>query len=91
MNLSVQIGKLTLQNPVTVASGTFGYGVEYAQLLDLNQLGAVVVKGIRLESRARQSHPAHRRGHQRHAQRHRPARARAWTASSRNTGRSSRR
>lgn len=48
MNLSVQIGKLTLQNPVTVASGTFGYGIEYAQLLDLNQLGAVVVKGIRL-------------------------------------------
>jgi dihydroorotate dehydrogenase (NAD+) catalytic subunit len=48
MNLSVQIGKLTLANPVMVASGTFGYGVEYAQLLDLNQLGAVVVKGIRL-------------------------------------------
>jgi dihydroorotate dehydrogenase (NAD+) catalytic subunit len=48
VNLSVQIGNLTLQNPVMVASGTFGYGVEYAQLLDLNQLGAVVVKGIRL-------------------------------------------
>jgi dihydroorotate dehydrogenase (NAD+) catalytic subunit len=48
MNLSIQIGKLKLQNPVTVASGTFGYGVEYAQLLDLNLLGAVVVKGIRL-------------------------------------------
>jgi dihydroorotate dehydrogenase (NAD+) catalytic subunit len=48
VNLSVQIGKLKLQNPVTVASGTFGYGVEYAKLLDLNQLGAVVVKGIRL-------------------------------------------
>lgn len=48
MNLSVQIGTLRLQNPVTVASGTFGYGVEYAQLLDLNQLGAVTVKGIRL-------------------------------------------
>ncbi|MGA2685132.1 MAG: dihydroorotate dehydrogenase [Verrucomicrobiota bacterium] len=48
MNLSVQIGTLTLPNPVMVASGTFGYGVEYAQLLDLNQLGAVVVKGIRL-------------------------------------------
>jgi dihydroorotate dehydrogenase (NAD+) catalytic subunit len=48
MNLSVQIGKLTMQNPVTVASGTFGYGVEYSQLLDLNQLGAVTVKGIRL-------------------------------------------
>jgi len=49
MNLSVQIGKLKLQNPVMVASGTFGYGVEYARLIDLNQLGAVVVKGIRLE------------------------------------------
>ena len=48
VNLSVQIGSLRLQNPVLVASGTFGYGVEYAQLLDLNQLGAVVVKGIRL-------------------------------------------
>ena len=44
MNLSVKIGKLTLQNPVMVASGTFGYGVEYAQLLDLNQLGAVASK-----------------------------------------------
>ncbi|HZT22614.1 MAG TPA: dihydroorotate dehydrogenase [Verrucomicrobiae bacterium] len=48
MHLSVPIGKLTLPNPVMVASGTFGYGVEYARLLDLNQLGAVVVKGIRL-------------------------------------------
>ena len=46
MNLSVKIGKLKLENPVMVASGTFGYGIEYAQLLDLNQLGAVVVKGI---------------------------------------------
>ena len=49
MNLSVKLGKLTLQNPVMVASGTFGYGVEYSQLIDLNQLGAVVVKGICLE------------------------------------------
>jgi len=47
-NLSVQIGKMRMQNPVTVASGTFGYGAEYAQLIDLNQLGAVTVKGIRL-------------------------------------------
>jgi dihydroorotate dehydrogenase (NAD+) catalytic subunit len=49
MNLSIQIGTLKLQNPVMAASGTFGYGVEYARLVDLNQLGAVVVKGIRLE------------------------------------------
>jgi dihydroorotate dehydrogenase (NAD+) catalytic subunit len=46
--LTVQLGNLGMQNPVTVASGTFGYGVEYARLLDLNQLGAVTVKGIRL-------------------------------------------
>ncbi|MCS7091597.1 MAG: dihydroorotate dehydrogenase [Verrucomicrobiota bacterium] len=49
MNLAVQLGPLRLQNPVTVASGTFGYGVEYARLLDLNQLGAVTVKGICLK------------------------------------------
>jgi dihydroorotate dehydrogenase (NAD+) catalytic subunit len=48
MNLSVKIGNLTMQNPVTVASGTFGYGAEYAKLIDVNQLGAVTVKGIRL-------------------------------------------
>ena len=48
MNLSIQIGKLRMQNPVTVASGTFGYGAEYARLIDVNQLGAVTVKGIRL-------------------------------------------
>ena len=48
MNLSVQIGKLTIQNPVTVASGTFGYAVEYSRLVHLSQLGAVTVKGIRL-------------------------------------------
>jgi len=47
MNLAVQLGSLRMQNPVTVASGTFGYGVEYAQFLDLNRLGAVTVKGIR--------------------------------------------
>lgn len=50
MNLSVKIGRLQLENPVMVASGTFGYGVEYAPLVDLNQLGAVVVKGIRLSA-----------------------------------------
>ncbi len=47
--LSVQIGPLRLKNPVMVASGTFGYGPEYADLVDLNQLGAIVVKGITLE------------------------------------------
>ena len=47
--LSVQIGKLTLRNPVLVASGTFGYGQEYDALVDISRLGAVVTKGISLE------------------------------------------
>jgi dihydroorotate dehydrogenase (NAD+) catalytic subunit len=49
MNLSVSIGKLRLKNPVMTASGTFGYGEEYAEFVDLNSLGAVVVKGISLK------------------------------------------
>jgi dihydroorotate dehydrogenase (NAD+) catalytic subunit len=50
IDLSVRIGSMLLPNPVTVASGTFGYGEEYSKLIDLNQLGAVVVKGIRLQA-----------------------------------------
>ncbi len=50
-DLSVQLGPLRLKNPVMVASGTFGYGEEYADFLDLRQLGAVVVKGISLRPR----------------------------------------
>ncbi len=46
-NLSVSLGSIRMRNPVMTASGTFGYGPEYADLVDLNQLGAIVVKGIR--------------------------------------------
>lgn len=46
-DLSVDFGKFTLKNPVMTASGTFGYGMEYAEFYDLSRLGAVVVKGIR--------------------------------------------
>ncbi|MEW6584357.1 MAG: dihydroorotate dehydrogenase [Nitrospirota bacterium] len=49
MDLRVVIGKLTLKNPVMTASGTFGYGEEYAEFLDLNALGAVVAKGVSLK------------------------------------------
>lgn len=45
-DLSIALGALRMRNPVTVASGTFGYGPEYADLVDLNKLGAIVVKGI---------------------------------------------
>ncbi len=51
-DLSVQLGPLRLKNPVMTASGTFGYGKEYADLADLARLGAVVVKGVSLEPRA---------------------------------------
>jgi dihydroorotate dehydrogenase (NAD+) catalytic subunit len=51
-DLSVKIGTLKLKNPVLTASGTFGYGEEYAPFVDLNRLGAVVVKGLSLEPRA---------------------------------------
>lgn len=48
LNLAVNIGGIKMKNPVTTASGTFGYGPEYAPYLDLNHLGAIVVKGITL-------------------------------------------
>jgi dihydroorotate dehydrogenase (NAD+) catalytic subunit len=55
MDLSVSIGSLRLKNPVLAASGCFGYGVEYAQAVDLSSLGGVVVKGLFLKER--QGHP----------------------------------
>ncbi len=48
-DLTTDLGKLVLKNPVMTASGTFGYGVEYNQYYDISRLGAVVVKGIRME------------------------------------------
>ena len=58
MDLSVQIGRLRLVNPFIAASGCFGYGVEYAGLLDLASLGGVCVKGPFLTER--EGHPPQR-------------------------------
>ena len=55
MDLSVQIGSLRVKNPLMSASGCFGYGVEYAHVVDLESLGAVVVKGLFLKER--EGHP----------------------------------
>src|SRR6186713_1572073 len=55
MDLSVRIGTLTLKNPLIAASGCFGYGVEYADLVDLSSLGGVAVKGLFLAER--EGHP----------------------------------
>ena len=49
--MAVKLGRLKLNNPVMSASGTFGYGEEYAGYVDLNRLGAVVVKGLSLKPR----------------------------------------
>lgn len=49
--LAVNLGGLMMKNPVTTASGTFGFGPEYAPYVDLNCLGAIVVKGTTLEPR----------------------------------------
>ena len=54
-DLSVKIGKVKFSNPVLVASGTFGYGEEYASLLDLNNLGGIITKTITFNPR--EGHP----------------------------------
>ena len=46
INMSVDIAGVTLENPITVASGTFGSGMEYSEFVDLSQLGAVTTKGV---------------------------------------------
>ncbi len=51
LDLRVSIGTLELANPVMTASGTFGYAQEFSNLLDLDQLGGIIVKGISLEPR----------------------------------------
>jgi dihydroorotate dehydrogenase (NAD+) catalytic subunit len=51
-NLAVDIAGIIMKNPVMPASGTFGYGEEYAPYLDLNRLGAIVTKGLSLKPKA---------------------------------------
>ena len=48
-DISVDIGRIELKNPVMTASGTFGYAKEFEHLVDLNRLGAIIVKGLSLE------------------------------------------
>ena len=51
-NIRVNIGGIELRNPVMTASGTFGYAREFEKLIDLNRLGAIIVKGLSLEPSA---------------------------------------
>lgn len=56
-DLKVNIGNLSLKNPVLTASGTFGYGEEYSDFIDLNRLGGIIVKGTTLNHREGNPYP----------------------------------
>ena len=56
-NLNVNIGNLQLKNPVMTASGTFGYGIEFADFVDLTQIGGIFVKGTTIEHREGNPYP----------------------------------
>lgn len=57
VNLGVNIGKLSLKNPVLTASGTFGYGEEFSDFVNLDRLGGFIVKGTTLEPRQGNDYP----------------------------------
>ena len=56
-DLTIHIGKLVMKNPVMTASGTFGYGTEFADLVDLSQIGGIIVKGTTLHHREGNPYP----------------------------------
>ena len=51
MNTEVNLAGIKMKNPVTVASGTFGYGREFSQFFDLSKLGGIITKGTSLKPR----------------------------------------
>ncbi len=55
--LTTRIGKMTMKNPVMTASGTFGFGLEYADFVDLSQIGGIIVKGTTLNKREGNPYP----------------------------------
>lgn len=57
VNTAIQIGGITLKNPVMTASGTYGYGLEYSDFIDLSNLGGIVVKGTTLNPRQGNPYP----------------------------------
>ena len=56
-NLKVKLGKLHLKNPVMTASGTFGYGTEYLDFVDMSRIGCIIVKGTTLRERQGNPYP----------------------------------
>lgn len=56
-DLSVNIGKLAMKNPVMTASGTFGYGLEFQDFVNLEEIGGIIVKGTTLHHREGNPYP----------------------------------
>jgi dihydroorotate dehydrogenase (NAD+) catalytic subunit len=56
-NLNTKIGKLQMKNPVMTASGTFGYGSEYSDFIDISRIGGIIVKGTTLRDRQGNPYP----------------------------------
>jgi len=56
-NLNIKVGTLHLKNPVMTASGTFGYGTEYSDFMDISRIGGIVVKGTTLRDRQGNPYP----------------------------------
>ncbi len=57
VDLSVKLGKLQMKNPVMTASGTFGYGTEYSDFMDVSRMGGIIVKGTTLRKRQGNPYP----------------------------------
>jgi len=57
VDLSVKLGRLQLKNPVMTASGTFGYGTEYSDFMDISRIGGIIVKGTTLRDRQGNAYP----------------------------------
>jgi len=57
VNLNIKVGKLQLKNPVMTASGTFGYGTEYSDFIDISRIGGIIVKGTTLRERQGNKYP----------------------------------
>jgi dihydroorotate dehydrogenase (NAD+) catalytic subunit len=72
-DMKVSFAGLDLVNPVIAASGTFGYGIEFEEIVSLERIGGFVTKGISLEPIAGHACAAHRADRGRHVERHRPA------------------
>ena len=57
VDLSIKLGQMQLKNPVMTASGTFGYGVEYSDFMDVSRIGGIIVKGTTLRNRQGNPYP----------------------------------